>query len=159
MPQPQQFSANSYTITIFSARLTPGSISLHHSRRRSLPKRSSCPLNLTSRHGQQENTVPYCCVTRTRQKTPFLCSFIVASITVEANASKRPLFTDLLASNDCSYGCLLSGYCRALNVYVTIHEHLHKQIFIPLSYNVLRMGQRINIKLKSKGLGPIEVLF
>jgi hypothetical protein len=43
--QPQQFSANSHTI-IFSTRLTPGWISLQHSRMWSLHKLRCCAINL-----------------------------------------------------------------------------------------------------------------
>jgi hypothetical protein len=49
-----------------------------------------------------------------------ICSSILASLIVAAIASQRPLFRELLSSNDCLYHCLLSGRFVSPGVYAII---------------------------------------
>jgi hypothetical protein len=76
MPQPQQFFADFLTTIRFL--LIPGLRSMRQSRRLSLQKLNSCPINLltiTSWHRLPENCIPHFCVIRTMQRTLLLCFF------------------------------------------------------------------------------------
>jgi hypothetical protein len=121
MPRPQQILGNSLTTTTSSRRLTLDWISLRHSRRLSLHKLNSCPVNLSTYNFLAWTASKYCSqlfhLIHAENTVPLFfqsckhdcCSDWLATTTVYRVVAQQRLIA-----------CLLIGHCLALGVYVTI---------------------------------------